>query len=268
MNVVVSLMFLALLVFAVLAVLRARAARRVLPSDSDALIALRRHDSAVGTIGRGVGFLMFMLSVGGVIAMDLRPLEAPLAGVLTILALMGMERWWPAPAGTVRTATLHPRRMDQLLNGPGVAAACVGLLVGLAATLSLLLPATQAQLDRKAQLNPGAGAPPNAWLGIVGVLVLIGVAWLAVRQLIARAALAGLSSEIDTAFRRAGVDRLLRLVAVVGLLMAFAILQFVWDGLSDTPASLVMLAAWVAMVELWRVRPPRQLAETVAVQSK
>ncbi|RIJ71257.1 hypothetical protein D1871_14635 [Nakamurella silvestris] len=210
---------------------------------------LRRRDFAIGDLSRLTAiivFLAFGLLFGGQTSEDTPPTTHlwPIAGIVVALAVMTMERWWPSPAGTIRIASIEPRRVR--LPRAGLVLALTGTVTGLWAMF---------------QWPPTHG--PSASLTAVTLTLLVLTVTAGIRQLIDRTALTTQDPALDLACRRAGIDRLLRLLAATGLLTyldfngvagAAANLQ---PGATATGWSTAATVLLLVVVEGYRVRLPR-----------
>lgn len=263
----------------------ASAARRIARRPAASVGALNLHDASVGWAARACGLISYIAlalvgahwgpswSRGGGWLIGA-------AGTITVVALIVMELRWPVPGGTVRVAVLGRRRIRDIVPRAGAAIACLGLVTGVGAILICGISARS--------IGPGTNPPtPDfAWpswsqtlplsIGLVAVVAITAVAaWVLVR----RPALAGLNSAIDIAYRRAAMDRVLRVGGVAGFLAAAMVTNSLknfamgsmqpWN--SGWPVvsvlgwqSIVLFVVALASIELFRAKLPHAPAEAVA----
>jgi hypothetical protein len=243
--------------------------------------ALRLHDRAAGSLGRATAIVSYLT-----VAIALESWRSGagngaagwavvIAAVVTVLVLILIERRWPAPGGTVRAASLQPRRPAEVLPRAGMAVtgAAVLLALGLIVVCGLTGQPSADRGATAAGTASGSGWPWPGWLTTaplwIGMAVIGAVVALAIALLLRRPALAGFDRSVDLAYRRAGVDRLLRVLSCFGFVAASVVLSDVQTALQGSPyrlasllewASLALLIAGLVSVELFRAYPPMPAA--------
>lgn len=206
---------------------RARLARRGPNDDPQSYL---RHDKATGAVAMCVA-----VSTVVVIAVIVQEHPLPIwpGAIAGVLAIIACERRWPRPSGSIRSAPLvAPRRPAQLVPRLGVLLALVGLL---AATVVIGFCAMVGNSPGGRTLSgnvswPGQGGPDGivvvdgfpGWpvglatgVGFVLLIIAVSIGWLLVAR---RPALRAVSPELDLQFRRASVDRMVRIVAIAALM--------------------------------------------------
>jgi hypothetical protein len=241
--------------------------------------ALALHDRAAGSLGRAIAALSYVVAamasswweyratgIGGSWALAI-------AAVVTVLALMVIKRRWPVPGGTVRSADVQRRRLPEVLPRAGIVIAGAAVLLFLGSVVAGGLINSASNFASRSGTATGHGWPwpgwwrtAPLWIGIIGVSA---VAALAIALLLRRPALAGFDRGVDLGYRRAGVDRVLRVLSCYCFIAAS-------DDVNDAKNVMLgpnyqlgsvlnwvvaaLLLASVVSVEIFRARPPRAAA--------
>ncbi|WP_353650612.1 hypothetical protein ABLG96_06775 [Nakamurella sp. A5-74] len=182
------------------------AARRALRTPQAELPAYLAHAEGIGTVARVVGVVLTL------VVLLASPADSPtrstsssvaalIAAPIVIAVLVLGDRRWPAPTGTVRTASLATRRVRD-------AVPAAELVVTITATMILWVTPTLS----------GSTAGPNTSVSTrittdALSLVAIGLAVVTIRRVTTRAALLGIDRDTDLAFRRMTDGRVLRTLA-------------------------------------------------------
>lgn len=237
--------------------------------------ALRLHDEAAGGLGRVAAAAAALISTLIFRSNDLLVGGVPLwiGGAVAIVVLIGIEQRWPVPGGTVREVVLQPRRLIEILPRSGTVIASVGMLISIGMIMMCGLvdaPVTPAETLAGSQWPSWQQTSP-ALIGSAAVLALGAVA---IALLLRRPALAGFSREADLRYRRAGADRIMRVVSVLAFLEAGMLFNQVRNAALETlngpvpqllrSISLALLLVAAASIALFRVRPPKQLRSAAA----
>lgn len=268
-----------LVLFVIETVWSVRQARRTPEATFE---ALRKHDRAAGSLGRAaaiggyfVGVVMLVVMVPPEpTARVLETIPLTVAGVVALVTLIVVERHWPAPGGTVRSADLVPRRIRDILPRAG------GAVAGVAAVAWLVCLVVAGVLGGAVERDYGSAVaelwPTWVWNTptVVGVIVIVVLAVVGARRLLRRPALAGFDRATDLTYRRAAMDRVLRVVAAACFLDAAFTVGQVGNALMRAGAySAASAANWsslvimlVALLSIWvlRSRPPRQVPPPAA----
>jgi len=189
-----------------------------------------RHDKATGAIAMCV-------AVGGVViaAVIIRAEPIPIwpGAIAGVLAIIACERRWPRPSGSIRSvALIAPRRSLRLVPWLAVTLAGVGLAAA-AVVIGFCWMVGDTPDGRTTRANsPGAGGLNEVvvvsgfpgWsvglptvLGGVALLGTVAAGWLLVAR---RPALRAVAPDLDLQFRRASIDRMVRIVAIASLMTA------------------------------------------------
>lgn len=188
-----------------------------------------RHDKATGGVATFVAIAGVVLT--GVISPD-HPLWYWPGAIAGILAIVTCERRWPRPSGAIRSAVVEVRRPLSLVPWFGVALSTIGLLsAGIVISICWMLgntPDGHTISGNKVNSDPDAiativtaddfpGWPSGlaALLGGVALLLTVALGWWLVAH---RPTLRGISTELDTAFRRSNIDRMVRIVGIAAFL--------------------------------------------------
>lgn len=243
--------------------------------------ALNLHDASVGWIARALALVAYF-AIGFVPSIwwpawsqdGAWPLS--IAGVVTAIGLIVMELRWPVPGGTVRLVGLRRRSMRDIVPRAGTSVAALGLLFGAGAIIVC------GWIGAPARLDAGQGTPVDSastWPSwgqtapySIGLALVVAVTAVAALVLVRRPALAGMSSVIDIAYRRAALDRALRVVGAAGFLVAAKIVgslnnyaSFAFDR-TDAALSLGRVFVWQAIllfvvafisIDLFRTKLPK-----------
>lgn len=259
------------------------AVRTIARTPTASVEALNLHDAAVGWIGR-TSALVTYLAVG-LIPTLWRPdwssdgaWPLAIAGPVTVVGLIVMELRWPVPGGTVRSAGLRRRRIRDILPQAGLSIAAVGLLAGGGL---IVLCGGIAPMNTDSMAGAGRAFAWPGWRQTVpysvGLALVVLTALLAARVLARRPALAGWDAVVDIAYRRAAMDRVLRVIAAVGFLVAAMVMNVLKNVAIDDPdiaTGLRSTAAWTSValavialvsIELFRVRLPKSASGAAAV---
>lgn len=225
--------------------------RRAVTGDQSDLVAFARRDSSIGALGRVVYFLV--AAVLGLLFVDVA-WQVVAAGLLTAVALWGLERCWPQPAGTVRTALVRRRRWSEVVTRTGVWLTVLAVV--------LLIWSVGWAVVRHVS--------GGAVLAVGGLLVTAVVVGLGMAGMLRRHSLAGLDEADDARLRRAAADRMLRVVGVSAAFMAASFFGQVRSaaaaadraaGVADggwpiQVPSLAALLLILALISIGRVRMP------------
>ena len=189
-----------------------------------------RHDKATGAIA-------MCAAVSGVIitAVIVRQQPIPIwpGAILGVLAIIACERRWPRPSGSIRSVPLvAPRGSSQLVPWLGVTLAGIGL-VAAALVIGFCWMVGDTPDGRTIRGNetwPGQGGVDGVvvvdgfpgWsvglitaLGGLALMITVAVGWLLVAR---RPALRAVLPDLDLQFRRASIDRMVRIVAIAALM--------------------------------------------------
>ena len=238
--------------------------------------ALRRHDRAAGSLGRAAAIAATIGSaeILAVIGMpDGLQQGLPLcigAGV-GLVVLIVVEQRWPAPGGTIRTADVQPRRLADVLPRAGMWIAGIAVLLAVASSVVYGVLASSTG-GRPGSVTAAAAWPDWRWSvpQLVGLVVVLLVAAVAVVQLLHRPALAGFDRTVDLTFRRCGVDRALRVVAVVGFCQVAAGLNAIKNAgfAAGVSYDLIKTVVWLSTaavvaalisIPAFRTHPPKKI---------
>lgn len=264
------------LVLVVVFVIRTVSSIRLIAHRPSASVgALRLHDRAAGALARAVAVVAWMLLVvvsswwrrdSGAIVDES---GVAIVAVVTVFTLMLIERRWPVPGGTVRSASLQRRSLIEVLPRGGLVILGVGLLLALGLTIACgVISQFPSDPVVAASSGSGHGSPWPGWgwaLHLwIGIAVIAAVAAWAVALLLRRPALAGFDRAVDLAYRRAGVDRILRVLSCYCFIAASYVLNEVKNAiLPDYQFGLVLdwlsaglMLAGLVSIELFRTRPP------------
>lgn len=229
--------------------------------------ALNLHDASVGSVARALALISYLIislvpSIWWPYWSQDGAWPLGMTGVVTAVGLIVMELRWPAPGGTVRSAGLRPRSVRDILPRAGTTIAGLGLLLGAGAIIVCGWITGQAR-PGGGQDTPAGDAFAWPWPGwwqtapySIGMALVVAVVVGAALVLVRRPSLAGMSSAIDIAYRRAAMDRVLRVVAAVGFLVAAMVANWLKNyalvalGHSDAATSVRDVFAWqsVALV--------------------
>lgn len=187
-----------------------------------------RHDRATAAVAACVA-----ISLCIVLAVITRQHPLPIwpgaiAGVLVIIA---GERRWPGPSGAIRSATVSQRRGRDLIPwfSCGIAAMALtaaGLVIGACwvladspagRSISGTVEATDSATTATVASVDGFPGWPIGVITVLGGAALLATGAVGWHVVAARAALPTVSSALDRQFRRASVDRMVRIVAIAAL---------------------------------------------------
>jgi len=189
-----------------------------------------RHDKATGAVA-------MCIAVSGVVIAAVVVGEQPIpiwpGAIAGVVAIIARERRWPKPSGSIRSVALvAPRSSLQLVPWLGVTLACIGWLAaavviavcwmmgntGGGRTISGNLPAPEpGGLDDVVFVSgfPGYSVGIPTAFGGIALLGTVAIGWLVVAR---RPALRAVTPELDLQFRRASIDRMVRIVAIAALM--------------------------------------------------
>jgi len=189
-----------------------------------------RHDKATGAVAMCVAVSGVVIT--GVIVHD-HPVAIWPGAIAGVLAIIASERRWPRPSGSIRSVPLvAPRGAWRLIPWLGVTLAGIGL-VAAALVIGFCWMVGDTPDGRTIRGNvtwPGQGGPDGVvivdgfpgWsvglitaLGGVALLGTVAVGWLLVAR---RPALRAVLPDLDLQFRRASIDRMVRIVAIAALM--------------------------------------------------
>lgn len=249
--------------------------RAIARRPAASIAALRLHDRAAGSLGRAVAVVAYLIMAvalswwGQDRDTDAGEWAVGITAVVTVFALILIERRWPVPGGTVRSADLRRRRLAEVLPRGGLLIAGGGLLLALGLIVLCGLVGRFSSDPMVTGQPPGQGWAWPSWartapqsLGVVAIMAPVA---LAVALLLRRPALAGFDRAIDLAYRRAGVDRILRVVSCYCLIAASFVVNDVKNvvlgpdyefGVALNWLSVGLILAGLVSIELFRARPP------------
>lgn len=174
------------------------------------LPAYLAHAEGIGTVARVVGVVLTM------VVLLASPADSPtrstsssvaalIAAPIVIAVLVLGDRRWPAPTGTVRTASVATRRVRD-------AVPAAELVVAIAATMIRWVTSTLSGSTAGPKRSVGTRITTDALS-----LLAIGLAVVTIRRVTTRAALLGIDRATDLAFRRMTSGRVLRTLAAAFL---------------------------------------------------
>lgn len=193
---------------------------------------LIRRDASIGSLGRATGLLALFALAGPFGAWQFRSGMVAVAGVITAVILVSLERWWPRPRGLYRTAAVTRR------GWRGMTSRTAGVSTGLSFIALIAAAIWSVPIGVKGHTLSGAGPDPfgsgrtvgvkvddfPGWtvvaLAVVAVAVTTAAAIVGIHAAVNRPAMADVSAAVDLRARRATADRLLRLVGIVAVLTA------------------------------------------------
>lgn len=236
----------------------ARQARISRRGPTDDVRSYLRHDKATGAVAMCVAVTGVVITA---VIVGQHPVPIWPGAIAGVLAIIACERRWPRPSGSIRSVPLvAPRGSRKLVPWLGVALAGIGLVaVTLVIGFCWMVGDTpdgrtirgnvtwpgQGGLDGVVVVDgfPGSSVGLITAVGGVALLAAVAIGWLLVAR---RPALRAVRPDLDLQFRRASIDRMVRIVAVAALLTTsefyesarstYVELHIKMDPLAGTPA--------------------------------